>query len=80
MKKITLYIFALGLLTLAGCTSTKKDYTLSERAEISWEVFQKVKGCKSTKSHEELVNEYLDTWRGSMEEEKAFMDLGIELN
>ena len=78
MKKITLYIFALGLLTLAGCTSTKKDYTLSERAEISWEAFQKIRNHKCTKSHDELVNEYLDTWVGSVEEEKLFMEMGIE--
>lgn len=77
MKKTTLAIFAIIL--LAGCTSTQKVTDLPERPEISWEVFQKVKGCKSTKSHAELINEYLDTWRGSVEEEKAFMELGIEL-
>lgn len=78
MKKITLAISA--ILLLAGCTSTKQEIELPVRPEISWEVFQKIKGCKSTKTHEELVNEYLDTWCGSVEEEKAFMDLGIELN
>ena len=75
MKKITLTISA--ILLLAGCTSTQKATDLPERPEISWEVFQKIKGCKSTKTHEELVNEYLDTWCGSVEEEKAFIDLGI---
>lgn len=78
MKKTILPILALLLLT--GCNSTQKATDLSERPEISWEVFQKVKGYKSTKSHTELLNEYLDTWRGSVEEEKAFIDLGIELN
>ena len=78
MKKTILHILALFL--LAGCTSTKQETDLPERPEISWEVFKKIKGCKSTKTHEELVNEYLDTWCGSVEEEKAFIDLGIELN
>ena len=78
MKKTILPILALFL--FVGCTSTKQGTQLPERPEISWEVFQKIKGYKSTKTHDELVNEYLDTWRGSVEEEKAFMDLGIELN
>lgn len=78
MKKTILPILA--SLLLAGCSSTQKATDLPERPEISWEVFQKVKGCKSTKSHAELINEYLDTWCGSVEEEKAFIDLGIVLN
>ena len=77
MKKTIFPILA--LLLLAGCTSTKQEIELPVRPEISWEVFQKIKGSKSTKTHEELVNEYLDSWCGSVEEEKAFMDLGIEL-
>lgn len=70
----------LSLILLAGCSSTQKATDLPERPEISWEIFQKIKGCKSTKSHAELLNEYLDTWCGSVEEEKAFIDLDIELN
>ncbi|MCH5234511.1 MAG: hypothetical protein J1E16_04395 [Muribaculaceae bacterium] len=74
-------LFALVIiLLLTSCSATKQETQLPERPEISWEIFQKLKGCKSTKSHAELLNEYLDTWRGSAEEEKAFMDLGLELN
>lgn len=75
MKKILL-IIALGIL-LSGCAS-KKEYTLTEREEISWKAFQKIRNHKCTKSYDEQVNEYLDTWVGSVEEEKIFIAMGIE--
>lgn len=76
MKKTIIPILALVL--LAGCSSSSQETNIPERPELSWEIFMKVKGHKSTKNREELVNEYLDTWRGSIEEEKAFIDLGVQ--
>lgn len=43
--------------------------------EISWIEFCKAKGYDVNDNSEEIVNEFLDTWRGSVEEEKAFNNL-----
>lgn len=46
-----------------------------DSAEISWIEFCKAKGYDVNDNSEEIVNEFLDTWRGSVEEEKAFNNL-----
>lgn len=46
-----------------------------DSAEISWIEFCKAKGYDVNDDREEIINEFLDTWRGSVEEEKAFNNL-----
>lgn len=46
-----------------------------DSAEISWIEFCKAKGYDVNDNSEEIVTEFLDTWRGSVEEEKAFNNL-----
>ncbi len=43
--------------------------------EISWIEFCKAPGYDVHDQNEEIVNEFLDTWRGSVEEERAFNNL-----
>lgn len=43
--------------------------------EISWIEFCKAKGYDVNDNSEQVVNEFLDTWRGSVEEERAFNNL-----
>lgn len=46
-----------------------------DSVEISWIEFCKAKGYDVNDNREEIVNEFLDTWRGSVEEERAFNNL-----
>lgn len=39
--------------------------------EISWIEFCKVNGYDSHTDNDEIINEFLDSWRGSSEEEAA---------
>lgn len=43
--------------------------------ELSWKEFCKARGYNVNDYSEEIVNEFLDTWRGSVEEERAFNNL-----
>ncbi|MCH5225037.1 MAG: hypothetical protein J1D77_03515 [Muribaculaceae bacterium] len=76
MKKILLPLFVIFLLT--SCTSSKHEYSLEEREMISWEAFSKKHSSTRSLNHKEQINEFLDTWCGSVEEENAFLELGIE--
>lgn len=78
MKK---YIIALALATamLTGCTSTKlAAVSDNERGEISWNAFCDARGYDRADNTYTAVNEYLDTWCGSVEEETALTDAGVE--
>ncbi|MDE5871182.1 MAG: hypothetical protein K2H22_04445 [Muribaculaceae bacterium] len=46
-----------------------------DSAELSWIEFCKARGYDIDDQSEEIVNEFLDTWRGSVEEERAFNNL-----
>lgn len=78
MKK---YIITLALATamLTGCTSTKlASVSDNERGEISWNAFCDARGYDRADNTYTAVNEYLDTWCGSVEEETALIDAGVE--
>ncbi len=78
MKK---YIITLALATamLTGCTSTKlAAVSDDERGEISWNAFCDARGYDRADNTYTAVNEYLDTWCGSVEEETALIDAGVE--
>ena len=42
---------------------------------LSWEIFCQARGYDPHTKDEEIINEFLDTWVGSVEEEKAFNHL-----
>lgn len=78
MKK---YIITLALATamLTGCTSTKlAAVSDNERGEISWNAFCDARGYDRADNTYTAVNEYLDTWCGSVDEEAAFIKAGVE--
>lgn len=43
--------------------------------EISWVEFCKARGYDTHDNRDEIINEFLDTWVGSVEEERAFNNL-----
>jgi len=76
MKK---YIITLALATalLTGCTSNKGALE-NLRGEISWNAFCDARGYDRTDNTYTAVNEYLDTWCGSVDEEAALIEAGVE--
>ena len=78
MKK---YIILIALLAavLTGCNSSKlASVSDNERGEISWNAFCDARGYDRNDNTYTAVNEYLDTWCGSVEEENAFIKAGVK--
>lgn len=76
MKKVTITL-ALVTLILTGCKSQKTALD-QHHAEISWNAFCDARGYDRNDNTYPALNEYLDTWCGSAEEEKAYLDAGIK--
>ncbi len=76
MKK---YIITLALATalLTGCTSNKAALD-QLRADVSWSAFCAARGYDINDNTYTAVNEYLDTWCGSVDEESALIEAGVE--
>lgn len=76
MKKA---ITTLAIVTalLAGCT-TNKAALEEQRSYISWVAFCANRGYNINDNTYQATNEYLDTWCGSVEEEEAFINAGVE--
>lgn len=76
MKKYILTLaFATALLT--GCTTNKVALD-NLRSEISWSAFCEARGYDLNDNTYLTVNEYLDAWCGSVEEEEALINAGVE--
>lgn len=75
MKK-TIIIAAIIAATFTSCTTTK-HLSNEELDRISWTAFCHEYGYNTNADTEEVVNEYLDCWRGSVAEEQALAKLGI---
>ena len=76
MKKVTITL-ALVAALLTGCKSTQASLD-SLRAEISWSSFCAARGYDLNDNTYQATNEYLDTWCGSVDEEEAFINAGVE--
>lgn len=76
MKK-TILTIALTAALLTGCAAPKA-YIDAMRADISWAAFCDARGYDRDDNTYQTVNEYLDTWCGSAEEEAAFIAAGVE--
>lgn len=74
MKTILLTIAVAVILLTSGCTATKPSHA----AELSWEMFCHARGYDIHNNTDQAINEYLDTWRGSAEEEVALLNAGVE--
>ncbi len=78
MKKYIITL-ALAAAMLTGCTSPKlAAVSDNERGEISWNAFCDARGYDRADNTYSAVNEYLDTWCGSVDEEAALIEAGVE--
>lgn len=75
MKKLILTLAIAA--TLTGCT-TWQSVLDARRAEISWSAFCAARGYDLDDNTPAAVNDYLDTWCGSADEETALVAAGIE--
>ena len=76
MKKVTITL-ALVAALLTGCKSNK--VALEQlRADVSWSAFCAARGYDLNDNTYQATNEYLDTWCGSVDEEAAFIEAGVE--
>ena len=75
MKRIVLAIAITAALT--GCKSSQQALD-ERRAEISWSAFCAARGYDLNDNTYQALNEYLDAWAGSVEEENAFIKAGVE--
>ena len=48
------------------------------RADVSWSAFCAARGYDINDNTYQATNEYLDTWCGSVDEEEAFINAGVE--
>lgn len=65
-------LFAVVMLNTADNSKVSAPLTSEE---ISWIEFCKARGYDIHDNRDEIVNEFLDTWVGSVEEEHAFNNL-----
>lgn len=76
MKKATIILTVMAAF-LIGCKSSQASLD-SLRAEISWNAFCDARGYDIDNNTYPILNEYLDTWCGSVEEENALINAGVE--
>lgn len=78
MKK-NIILLTLACAMFAGCSSTKSAMVDDNlRSEISWSAFCEARGYDINDNTYLTVNEYLDAWCGSVEEEEALINAGVE--
>lgn len=78
MKTIASAIILLAAL-LAGCASVRNNASDDAIGRASWAAFCDARGYDINDHTYPAVNEYLDTWCGSTEEESALAAKGIRL-
>lgn len=69
-------LFAWAMLNTAGTKELPASLTPEE---ISWVEFCKYKGYDVHSEDGEIINEFLDAWRGSTVEEEALTRQGLEV-
>lgn len=71
MKK-TVFILALVSILLAGCKTISNDNVVipaREDVSPSWRAFCTARNYEIATTDSEIIDEYLDTWVGSVDEE-----------
>lgn len=74
MKKHIITI-SIAAAILSGCASQKAE---TDASEISWQAFCAARGYDPTDNTFPVLNEYLDTWRGSAQEDSILTKIGAE--
>lgn len=80
--RLTIFGFAIAVLMAVASTMPSKTTELPASLtpeEISWVEFCKYKGYDVHTEYEAIINEFLDTWRGSTVEEEALTRQGVEV-
>lgn len=77
MKPTKLVLTAAVAVVLSGCKSPQPALD-NTRGEISWSAFCAARGYDINDNTYPALNEYLDTWCGSVEEEDALIKAGVE--
>lgn len=78
MKKVTITL-ALVAALLSGCPTSKlAKVSDDELGKISWTAFCAARGYDLNDHTFPAINEYLDTWCGTVEEEQAFINASVE--
>lgn len=78
MNKITIALAFVAVL-LTGCSTGKlAKISDEERGELSWKAFCAARGYDFNDNTYPAINEYLDTWCGSAEEEQVFINAGVK--
>ncbi len=78
MKKYIITIALTVTVALTSCITSRRAVTDEQRDYISWIAFCANRGYDINDNTFQATNEYLDTWCGSVEEEEAFINAGIE--
>lgn len=81
---IRLSVLGFGIAGFMAIASVMPSHTKELPAsltpeEISWVEFCKYRGYDVHTEDEEIINEFLDTWRGSTVEEEALTRQGVEI-
>lgn len=80
--RLSVFGFAIAGLMAVAATMPSKTTELPASLtpeEISWVEFCKYNGYDVQTEDEEIINEFLDTWRGSTVEEEALTRQGVEV-
>lgn len=75
MNKYATLLISIALTALAACSS---PYPLPDNHYTSWDAFCDARGYDRDTNSDFAVNEYLDTWRGSVDEDEALARAGVE--
>lgn len=70
---VVLLVASIATMIITSIYSPKSTEQTND--ELSWTEFCKARGYDVHDHSDQVVNEYLDTWIGSTEEEKAFNHL-----
>lgn len=76
MKK-SIIIIAVVAAMFTGCRTSQKSLA-DIRSEVSWTAFCNAHGYDISNNTFDVINEYLDTWCGSVDEETAFINAGVQ--
>ncbi len=81
--KSTLLLSVFGLfatLLMQGCgtaASSTAKYTENEVDSLSWSAFCRCRGYKINDYSDKAINEYLDAWIGTVDEEESLDSIGV---
>lgn len=79
MKKASITLTLAAAALFPGCSTSRLiPVSYDACAEISWSLFCAARGYDTNDLTYPTYNEYLDTWCGSVEEENALINAGVE--